>query len=138
MGTEHLLLGLLHDPAVEPVLGVSLQATRDALDTLDQEALGALGIPAAITAAPLAMRATPARPTLKAVLKDRLPLTPAAKGALQEAGKPMRHGRHITPQQVLLKLLDLRAPDPSAVLLSAMRVDFAAVRARIAASASAA
>jgi Clp amino terminal domain, pathogenicity island component len=137
-GTEHLVLGLLRDPAIESVLGVSLQSARDALDALDREAFEALGIAATLDAPPLAMREAPARPTVKAVLKDRLPLTPAAKFALQEAGKPIRRGRHITPQQVLLKLLDLRSPDPAAVLLAAMGVDYAAVRERLTTPSSAA
>ena len=45
--------------------------------------------------------------------------------------KPVRRGRHITSQQVLLKLLDVRSPDPAAVLLSALGVDRAGVRAHL-------
>jgi hypothetical protein len=55
---------------------------------------------------------------------DRLSLTPAAKVTLQEAGRPMRRGRHITPQQVL----DRKPPDSAAALLAAMAVDTAVVR----------
>lgn len=40
-GTDHVLLGLLEDPSIEVVLGVSLQQARQALESLDQEALGA-------------------------------------------------------------------------------------------------
>ena len=43
-GTDHLLLGLLEDPSIEVVLGLTLQQARQALDSLDQEALGALGL----------------------------------------------------------------------------------------------
>jgi hypothetical protein len=32
---------------------------------------------------------------IKAVIKDRIRMTPAGKKVLQEAGKPMRRGRHI-------------------------------------------
>jgi Clp amino terminal domain, pathogenicity island component len=131
VGTEHLVLGLLRDPAIESALGLSLQHGRDALDALDREALGALGIGAALDTPPLPMRDTPARPTLKAVLKDRLPLTPAAKTALQESGQTIRRGRHITPQRVLLTLLDFQPPDPSAVMLAAVGVDGAGVRERL-------
>jgi hypothetical protein len=131
VGTEHLLLGLLHEKGIDSVLGADLQSGREALDGLDREALGALGIAPAFDAPPLPMRPTPARPTLKAVLADRLPLTPAAKRALADAGKPMRRGRHITARQVLLRLLDLRAPDPAAVLLAALGVDQVAVRERL-------
>ena len=37
-GTDHILLGLLEDPSIEVVLGVSLQQARQALESLDQEA----------------------------------------------------------------------------------------------------
>ena len=43
-GTDHLLLALLEDPSIEVVLGVSLQQARQALESLDHEALGALGL----------------------------------------------------------------------------------------------
>ena len=43
-GTDHLLLALLEDPAIEVLLGVSLQQARQALDSLDHEALGILGL----------------------------------------------------------------------------------------------
>jgi hypothetical protein len=65
--------------------------------SLDRRSLEALGITASLDAPPLPTRDTPTRPTLKAVLKDRLPLAPGAKLTLQEAGKPMRRSRHITP-----------------------------------------
>src|SRR3974390_899412 len=42
-GTDHVLLALLEDPSIEVVLGVSLQQARQALESLDQETLGALG-----------------------------------------------------------------------------------------------
>jgi hypothetical protein len=43
-GTDHVLLALLEDPSIEVVLGVSLQQARQALESLDHEALGALGL----------------------------------------------------------------------------------------------
>jgi hypothetical protein len=136
VGTDHLVLGLLHDPTIASVLGVDVRAARVTLDSLDREALDALGIAPALDAPPLAMRETPSRPTLKAVLTNRLPLTPAAKLALQQAGKPIRRGRHITAQQVMLRLLDQKSPDPAAILFAALGVDIAAVRQRLMASAA--
>lgn len=41
VGTEHLLLGLLHEKGIDSVLGTDLQSGREALDALDREALGA-------------------------------------------------------------------------------------------------
>ncbi len=131
-GTDHLLLGLLEEPSIETALGVSLQEARDALDALDREALGALGMGPHIDAPPLRMHTVPKRPTIKTVIKDRLRMTPAAKRVLQEAGKPMRRGKRITPQQVLSQVLDLERPDPAALLLEALGVDRSEVRRRLA------
>ena len=65
-GTEHLLLALLEDPSIEIMLGVSLQQARKALESLDHEALGALGLGSGTEAPPLPMRAVPEKPTIRA------------------------------------------------------------------------
>jgi hypothetical protein len=130
-GTDHLLLSLLEDPAIEVVLGVSLQHVRQALDTLDQEALGALGMGSGSDAPPLPMRAVP-KPTIRAVMKkDRLRMTPAAKKVLEEAVKPNRRKTQVTAQQVLAQVLTLQPPDPAAVLLGALDVNTSEVRRRL-------
>jgi hypothetical protein len=131
-GTDHLLLGLLEDPSIEVVLGVSLQQARQALESLDQEALGALGMRSGTDAPPLPMRAVPKKPTFRDVVKnDRLGMTPAAKNVLEEAVKPNRRKTQVTSQQVLVQLLTLRPPDPAAVLLGALGVNTAEVRRRL-------
>jgi hypothetical protein len=130
-GTDHLLLGLLEDPSIEVVLGVSLQQARQALESLDQEALGALGLGSGTDAPPLPMRAVPKKPTIRAVLKDRLRMTPAAKKVLEEAVKPMRGKTQVTAQQVLAQILTLQPPDPAAVLLGALGVNTLEVRRRL-------
>ncbi len=43
-GTDHVLLALFEDPSIDVVLGVNLHQARQALESLDQEALGALGL----------------------------------------------------------------------------------------------
>jgi hypothetical protein len=131
VGTDHLVLGLLHDPAIAGILDVTIERARDALAAIDRDALAAVGMVASFDAPPLAMQQVPARPTLRVVLQDRIPLTPAAKRALQQAAKPMRRGRHVTPQSVLVQLLDFEQPDPAAVLFQALELDAAAVRARL-------
>lgn len=128
-GTEHLVLALLDDPLIEALLGVSLQQARGALDSLDHEALGSLGIGSDADAPPLQMRAVPERPRIRAVMhKDRLRMTPAAKRVLEEAVKPDRRKTEVTPQQVLGRILVLQPPDPAAVLLAAVGVDTSEVR----------
>ena len=131
-GTDHVLLALLEDPSIEVVLGVSLQQARQALDSLDQEALGALGIGSGLDAPPLPMRAVPKKPTLRDIAKkDRLRMTPAAKKVLEEASKPNRRRLKVTAPQVLAQILTLQPPDPAAVLLGALGVNSSDVRRRL-------
>ena len=131
-GTDHLLLTLLEDPSIEAVLGVSLQQARQALESLDQEALGALGLGSGTDAPPLPMRAVPKKPTIRDIAKkDRLRMTPAAKKVLEEAARPNRRKLQITAQQVLAQVLTLQPPDPAAVLLGALSVNTSEVRRRL-------
>jgi hypothetical protein len=135
-GTDHLLLALFEDPSIEAVLGVSPQQARQALESLDHDALGALGLGPGTDAPPLAMRAVPKKPRLRDVAqKDRLRMTPAGKKVLQEAVKPNRRKTQVTAQQVLAQILTLQPPDPAAVLLDALGVDRAVARQRLGASA---
>jgi Clp amino terminal domain, pathogenicity island component len=122
-GTDHLLLALLEDPSIEAALGVSLQQARDALESLDREAMGALGLSAG--AAPLPMRAVPKKPRIRDVAKkDRFRMTPAAKKVLEDAYKPKGHRKfQVTGPEVLTQILMLRRPDPAAALLGALGVN---------------
>ena len=120
-GTDHILLALFEDPSVEAVLGVTLQQARQALESLDHQALGALGLESGPDAPPLPMRAVPKKPRLRDVAqKDRLRMTPAAKKVLEQAAKPNRRKTQVTAQQVLAQILTLRPPDPAAELLGAL------------------
>ena len=131
-GTDHLLLALLEDPSIEVVFGVSLQEARQALESLDREALSALGLGSGTDAPPLPMRAVPKKPRIRDVAKkDRLRMTPAAKKVLEEASKPNRRRLYVTAQQVLAQILALQPPDPAAVLLGALGVDASEVRRRL-------
>jgi len=131
-GTDHLLLGLLEDPSTEVMLGVSLQQARQALESLDHEALGALGLASATDAPPLPMHTVPNKPTLRDIMqKDRLRMTPAAKKVLEEAVKPNRRKTQVTAQQVLAQILTLQPPDPAAALLGALGVNTSEVRRRL-------
>ena len=131
-GTDHVLLALFEDPSIEVVLGVSLQQARQALESLDQEALGALGLGSGTDAPALPTRAVPKKPRIRDVMtKDRLRMTPAAKEVLEEASKPNRRRLQITAQQVLARILALQPPDPAAVLLGALGVNTSEVRRRL-------
>jgi Clp amino terminal domain, pathogenicity island component len=128
-GTDHLLLALLEEPSIEGVLGVSLRQARQALDSLDHEAMGALGLGSGADAPSLPMRAVPKKPTLRDVAqKDRIRMAPAAKKVLEQAAKPNRRKLQITAQQVLAQILTLQPPDPSAALLAALGVNTSDVR----------
>jgi ClpA/ClpB-like protein len=124
-GTDHLLLALLEDPSVGAVLGVNLQQARQALDSLDREALGTLGLGPGADAPPLPMRAVPKKPRIRDVAKkDRFRMTPAAKKVLEEAYKPKGHRKlQVTGPEVLAQILALQPPDPAAVLLGALGVN---------------
>jgi hypothetical protein len=71
-----------------------------------------------------------ARATVKAVFKDRLPMTPAAKRVLDEAAEPRRRYR-TAAESVVLRNLDLRPPDPAALLLAGLEIDAVEVHRRI-------
>jgi hypothetical protein len=131
IGTDHLLVGLLHDPGVVAVLDVSIDQGRQAMDSLDRRALESLGLTALPTAPPLATRRIPARPTLRAVLKDRLPITPAAKKILEQASRRTRDRRRVNAYDLLTSLLNLTRPDPAADLIVELNIDVAAIRARL-------
>jgi hypothetical protein len=134
IGTEHLVLGLLREPTIAAALACDLDRARSALAALDRDALAGVGLPSGLEAPPIPTREDdlPVKPTLKAVLRDRMPLTPAAKEVLRSSRWSMRHNDRAAAQQaVLLALLELRQPDPGAELLIALGVDRGAVRGRV-------
>jgi hypothetical protein len=123
---------LFEDPSIEVVLGVSLQQARQALESLDHEALGALGMGSGTDAPSLPMRAVPKKPTIRDIMqKDRFRMTSAAKKVLEDAVKPNRRKTQVTAQQVLAQILTLQPPDPAAVLLGALGVNTSEVRRRL-------
>ncbi|WP_328535426.1 Clp protease N-terminal domain-containing protein [Streptomyces sp. NBC_00344] len=124
IGTEHLLLGVLHDPDSSAVrtLGVDLDTARTALDTLDRSALAAIGVDVEGVE----------RPPVP-VSRKRTPLTSGARAVLPRAvGEVRRDGsRRIGPEHLLLALLDCEQPDPAAELMGQLGIDRTAVRGRI-------
>ena len=86
VGTEHLLLGLLHEDAMVRVLGFDLAAARAALDGLDRDALSAIGV-GAYPEPSATLVSRPRHPGLREVLRDRMPMTATAKRLLEDASR---------------------------------------------------
>ena len=123
------MLALLEDPSIEDVLGVTLQQARQAQESLDRDALGAVGLGSGADAPELPMRAVPKKPRFRDIAqKDRIRMTPAAKKALEDSSKRNRRRIMVTAQQVLAEILELQPPDPAAVLLQALGVNAPEVR----------
>jgi ATP-dependent Clp protease ATP-binding subunit ClpA len=125
LGTDHLLLGLLHDPASEAAsaLGVDLVSARAAQDALDRAALAAVGI----HADDLGPMEEPGG------AHRRPPLTSGARAVFKRAveqARPSKRGR-IGTRHFLLALLACERPDPAAELLHELGVDPAVVRDRL-------
>ena len=125
-GTEHLLLALLEDPSIEALVGVDLDQAREVLDSLDHQALAALGLDSRIDAPALPTHPVTKEPRLRDVIKeDRLRMSPEAKKVLERAVKPNRRKTQVTASQVLAQILTLGSTDPAAALLGALGVDVA-------------
>ena len=132
VGTEHLLVALLLEPDLASVLGTDVEAARAGLAKLDRQALAAVGVGARIEEpVPAPRTGLPRRPTVKAVLQGRLPLTPTAKKALEAAWKATRGRRHLGEKVLLASLLELERPDPAAELLAHLGIDPATARKRL-------
>jgi hypothetical protein len=133
VGTEDLLVALLLEPGLAEAVGVDDQTARAALAELDRQALAAVGVGTQIEETAPAPRTRPSRrPTLKAVLQGRLPLTPVAKKTLEAAKNGRRRGRwDQSAEHVLAALLELGRPDPAAELLAHLGIDPADVRKRL-------
>jgi len=129
IGTDHLLLALLRDAAAPPAraLGVTLTQGRAALDTLDRDALAAVGVH--LDGLPLTASAARG--------KRWITLNSAARAAMvggKQAAERERGGWRMEPRHLLLSLLGAKHPDPAADLLSALALRADAVRERLAAA----
>jgi ATP-dependent Clp protease ATP-binding subunit ClpA len=134
VGTEHLLLGLLHDPDSPATrsMGVDLSSARQALDSMDNDALASVGVDVhadrgesvdamGLTRLPMARSS------------GRRPFTRGAGAALRRtlAEAQARKTRRLEPTHLLLALLDAGPRDPATELLGRLGVDASAVRARL-------
>ncbi|PZG12171.1 Clp protease N-terminal domain-containing protein [Nonomuraea aridisoli] len=122
MGTEHLLLGLLHHPESAQALGVDLAAARTALEELDRAALRMLG---------LEVGDLPGTPRKHPRVPDTA-LTSSARAVLNQAIKATTmKTRHEVPRHLTLGLLEQTPPDPVAQLVDQLGIDRTTVRSRI-------
>lgn len=122
VGTEHVLLALLHDQrsVTARALQLDLATARAAVARLDSHALSTVGIHADYD-----------EPVFPGREGERLPLTPVARAAFTGLGKAKPKGERLGIQHVLLALLSRHPPDPAADLLNALQVDRDEVRARL-------
>ena len=112
VATDHLLVGILHDPEIAAEVGASPEVTKHVADQLDRDALSAIGVDTAAFG-PLGAAAGAAR----------LPFTPGAKAVLKRtlAYAAAEKSRRIETRHLLRALRERRAPDPAAELLAALR-----------------
>ncbi len=124
LGSEHLFLGLLHEPdsVATRALGVDLSAARAALGSLDRAALAAIGLD--VAGLPVAGLG-PLRKGPRMSSAARTVINRAAKEATQT--KP----RRVEATHMALALLASEPPDPVAALMTELRIDRAAVRERL-------
>jgi ATP-dependent Clp protease ATP-binding subunit ClpA len=130
IGTDHLLLGILHDATSDAAMaiGVDLASARAVDEGLDRAALAALGF----DFRPYSFAEGRTRPRRLA------PLSSGARAVLKEAideARTTRSGR-LETRHLLLALLACTPPDPAAALIEQLGVDRAIVRDRLAATGS--
>lgn len=109
IGTDHLLLGLLHDKDAATMVGVSIAEARAKADELDRRALAAIGIDIGDfrpVVTPRVFKRTPFTSGARSTLQRTLVLTTAEKS------------RRILPRHLLLALLEREQPDAAAALLA--------------------
>ena len=126
LGTEHLLLGLLHTPGSPPAraLGVDLDTARAALDALDHAALAAIGFEIGDLPAASAPRNHP--PVALSALSSH------ARSTLDRAVKATTvRSRSAAPSHLLRALLACEHPDPVRQLLAQLGLDRSSVGARL-------
>jgi ATP-dependent Clp protease ATP-binding subunit ClpA len=124
LGSEHLFLGLLHEPDSVAVkaLGVDLSGAREALATLDRAALAAIGLD--VGDLPMASRAASRKGPR---------MSSAARAVINRAVKEATRtkARHVGTTDMALALLATDPPDPVVALMVELGIDRPAVRERL-------
>ena len=117
LGTDHLLLGVLHDPRAIGLLGADLADARSAMDRLDVAALAAVGVDSDVT---LTASGAAAGHVGRSVRSTCL------RESVRDA--KLRRVKTIGVDSVLRSLLGRPAPDPAQDLLAEMGIDADALR----------
>jgi ATP-dependent Clp protease ATP-binding subunit ClpA len=124
LGSEHLFLGLLHEPdsAAVKVLGADLGGAHAALETLDRAALAAIGLDVGNL-----------RIASRAAWRKGPRMSSAARAVINRAVKEATRtkGRHVWTTLMAQALLDSDPPDPVAALIAELGIDRSAVRERL-------
>ena len=122
LSTEHLLLGVLHDPkdVAAQALGTDLAKAQAALEDLDRAALAAIGLDI-----------SDLRLTGRPATGRRQPLTSATREVLLRSVKMSGKRTWPTAKFLLLALLSCQRPDPAAELLAQLDIDPVDVRVRL-------
>jgi ATP-dependent Clp protease ATP-binding subunit ClpA len=113
IGTDHLLLGLLHDQAIAERLGAGIGQARIAAWELDRAALEAVGVDldaVPVSGVPRGARHAPPTSGMRATMARAVAI---AKD---------EHARTVEPDHLLQALLDRERPDAAAILLHALGI----------------
>jgi hypothetical protein len=136
VGTDHLLLGLLRQPATPAAraLGVDLDAARAGRDALDRTALAAVGLD--LGPEPTTGGRPPTEPTTSAKGWRGLAHRPFTAGARHTLARTLAvaradGSRTLSTEHLLLALLDARRPDAALTLLDELGVVADRVRERL-------
>lgn len=121
IGTQHLLLALLHNPVsfTAQTLSVDLDQARAALTELDRAALVAIGIDTAPLDQPVALTS-----------RRRPPFTSGARHVLHRAAEHAQADRtgKVEERHLLAALLTLEVPDAAATLVAHLGIDITSAR----------
>ena len=122
VGTEHLLLGVLHDAAIARLLNVDLEVARAALVDLDRQALEAIGIGVGAI-----------RFTVTISKSKQAQFTSGAQSVLPRAFElaTAQKSSRVNTNHLLLALLEREPPDPVAVLINELQVNRVTIRKRV-------
>ncbi|MBH0780475.1 Clp protease N-terminal domain-containing protein [Nocardia bovistercoris] len=122
VGTEHLLLAALNEPANSNLLGVTAETARAAVDELDRQAMAAIGIDLGDF-----------QPTGTPGAGKRPPFSSGARQVLSRALNlaATERSRRIETRHLLVALLERDRPDPIVALLFALGIDPSTTRARL-------